>query len=173
MSPDSVVIRAAESGDVPVILSFIKELAEYERLSHAVVATEGSLREALFGKTPAAEVLIAELDGAPAGFALFFHNFSTFLSRRGLYLEDLYVRPVHRRLGVGRALLTRLAALAVERGCRRMEWSVLDWNESAQRFYESLGAVPMSDWTTYRLTSDPLEALGGQALAPRARRGPH
>jgi len=158
-----IVIRTATADDVPVILAFIRELAEYERLSDAVVATEASLTTALFGQAPAAEVLIAELDGAPAGFALFFHNFSTFLSRRGLYLEDLYVRPAHRRLGIGRALFRRLAALAVERGCGRMEWSVLDWNESAQRFYEGLGAVPMDEWTTYRLTGAALEALGRAA----------
>jgi GNAT superfamily N-acetyltransferase len=112
-------------------------------------------------------VLIAEIDGAPAGFALFFHNFSTFLSRRGLYLEDLYVRPAYRRLGIGRALLARLAAVAVERGCGRMEWSVLDWNDSAQHFYESLGARPMSDWTSYRLTGDALRDL---AVTWHARR---
>jgi GNAT superfamily N-acetyltransferase len=158
-----VSVRSATPEDVATILAFIRELAEYERLSHAVVATETSLRAALFGEAPAAEVLMAEADGIPAGFALFFHNFSTFLSRRGLYLEDLYVRPSHRRLGVGRALLTRLAALAVERQCGRMEWSVLDWNESARRFYEGLGAEPMSDWTTYRLAGHGLVALGAQA----------
>ncbi len=161
MSFDPIVIRPAGSGDVPVILGFIRELADYEQLSDAVVATDASLRASLFGETPAAEVLLAEVGGVPAGFALFFHNFSTFLSRRGLYLEDLYVQPAYRRLGVGRALLTRLAALAVERGCGRMEWSVLDWNQSAWRFYESLGAAPMSDWTTFRLTGDALKQLGG------------
>lgn len=155
-----VQIRPATSDDVATILAFIQELAEYERLADAVVATESSLREALFGPRPASEVLLAEADGVPAGFALFFHNFSTFLSRRGLYLEDLYVRPAFRRLGIGRALLTRLAALAVDRGCGRMEWSVLDWNQSAWRFYESLGAAPLSDWTTFRLTGDALAALG-------------
>jgi GNAT superfamily N-acetyltransferase len=167
MTPDPIRIRPAGSEDVPTILAFIRELAGYERLSHAVVATEASLRAALFGDIPAAEVLIAEVDGVPAGFALFFHNFSTFLSRRGVYLEDLYVQPAHRRLGVGRALLTRLAAIAVERGCGRMEWSVLDWNESACRFYESLGAQPMSDWTTFRLTGDALASLGRPAPKPR------
>jgi len=161
MAPDPISIRAATADDIPAILAFITELAEYERLSHAVVATEDSLREALFGPAPAAEVLLADLDGMPAGFALFFHNFSTFLSRRGLYLEDLYVRPEYRRLGIGRALFSRLAALAAERGCGRMEWSVLDWNESARRFYESLGAAPLSDWTTYRLTGTALANAGG------------
>jgi GNAT superfamily N-acetyltransferase len=156
----AVVIRPATAGDIPAILAFIRELAEYEKLSNAVVATEASLREALFGDRPAAEVLIAHVEGVPAGFALFFHNFSTFLSRRGLYLEDLYVRPVHRRRGIGRALLTRLAAIAVERGCGRLEWSVLDWNQSAWRFYESLGAAPLGDWTAFRLTGDALAKLG-------------
>jgi GNAT superfamily N-acetyltransferase len=155
-----VVVRHAVPDDVGTILAFITELAEYERLSDVVVATETTLRESLFGDRPAAEVLIAERDGEPAGFALFFHNFSTFLSRRGLYLEDLYVRPAHRRHGVGRALLTRLAALAVERGCGRLEWSVLDWNQDAWRFYESLGAVAMTDWTTFRVTDDALLRLG-------------
>lgn len=159
MTLQTIRIRTATVEDVPTILSFITELAEYERLSHVVVATEASLRETLFGEEPASEVLIAELDGTPAGFALFFHNYSTFLSRKGLYLEDLYVRPVHRRLGIGRELLVRLAGLAVERGCGRMEWSVLDWNESARRFYESLGAAPLSEWTTYRLTGDALTSL--------------
>jgi len=166
MTPDPILVRPARVDDVATILTFIRELADYERLSHAVVASEASLRDALFCDTPAAEVLIAEVDGKPAGFALFFHNFSTFLARRGLYLEDLYVRTTDRRLGVGRALLTRLAALAVERGCGRMEWSVLNWNESARRFYESLGAEPMSEWTTYRLTGSALAELG--SLSPKS-----
>ncbi|MEQ1757078.1 MAG: GNAT family N-acetyltransferase [Vicinamibacterales bacterium] len=160
MVSDPMVIRTATTEDVSLILAFIQELAEYEKLSHAVVATEASLRRELFGERPAAEVLIAEVDGAAAGFALFFHNFSTFLSRRGIYLEDLYVRPAFRRLGIGRALLTRLAGIAVERDCGRLEWSVLDWNQSAWRFYESLGAAPLEDWTTFRLTGDALIALG-------------
>lgn len=153
-------LRTATPSDAGLILGFVRELAEYERLTDAVVATETTVRDTLFGARPAAEVLLAELDGEPVGFALFFHNYSTFLSRRGLYLEDLYVRPAARRRGVGRALLTRLAAIAVERGCGRMEWSVLDWNQSACRFYESLGARPMSDWTTYRLDGGALHALG-------------
>ena len=163
MAADPISVRSATPEDVGTILAFIRELAEYERLSHAVVATEASLADALFGDAPAAEVLIAEVAGVPAGFALFFQNFSTFLARRGVYLEDLYVRPSHRRLGVGRALLTRLAALTVARQCGRMEWNVLDWNESARRFYEGLGAEPLSDWTTYRLAGHGLVALGAQA----------
>ena len=154
-----LAIRRATPSDVALILALIKELAEYERLAHEVIATEEAIHNSVFGARPHAEVLIAEADGAPAGFALFFHNYSTFLARPGLFLEDLYVRPAFRRRGIGRALLTRLASLAVERGCGRFEWNVLDWNESAQRFYESLGAKPMSDWTTYRLTGEPLAEL--------------
>ena len=156
MTSGSIAIRTATPDDVATILTFIQELAEYERLSDAVVATERSLTDALFDKASAAEVLIAEVDGAAAGFALFFHNFSTFLSRRGLYLEDLYVRPAHRRRGVGRALLVRLAEIAVERGCGRMEWSVLDWNQPAIEFYESLGAKRMKEWQICRLTGETL-----------------
>lgn len=158
-----VTIRSATSADLGLILEFIVALAVYERLEHEVVATEAGLREALFGERPDAEVLIAEWEGSPAGFALFFHNFSTFLGRRGLYLEDLFVRPEHRGRGVGRALLARLAAIALERGCGRFEWSVLDWNESAIGFYESLGARPQSDWTVYRMTGEALERLAGEA----------
>jgi GNAT superfamily N-acetyltransferase len=157
--------------DVPLILTFIRELAEYERLRHEAVVTEGSLRETLFGPRPYAEVVIAELgsgteDGPgarPVGFALFFHNYSTFLGRPGLYLEDLYVRPEARGLGVGRRLLTHLAGIARERGCGRMEWSVLDWNEPAIGFYRSLGAQPMDEWTVYRVTGEALEALADGA----------
>lgn len=158
-------IRPATEADVPVILGFIRDLAEYERRAHDVVATEPLVRESLFGRWPAAEVLLAEEGGEPVGFALFFHNFSTFLGRRGLYLEDLFVRPEHRGRGVGRALLARLAALAMERGCGRFEWSVLDWNEPAIRFYESLGAVPLSEWTTYRLAGEALERMAGEGGA--------
>jgi GNAT superfamily N-acetyltransferase len=154
-----IAIRTATPQDVPLILTFIRELAEYERLLHEVVATEDAIRASVFGPRPHAEVLIAEADGQPAGFALFFHNYSTFLARPGLFLEDLYVRPAFRRLGIGRALLTRLASIAAERGCGRFEWNVLDWNEPAQRFYESLGARPMSDWTTYRVAGEALAAL--------------
>jgi GNAT superfamily N-acetyltransferase len=151
-----LLIRGATAADVPELLRLIGELAEYERLRHQVVASEAQLAAALFGPRPEAEALLAELDGAPAGFALFFHNFSTFLGRRGLYLEDLFVRPAFRRRGVGRALLVQLARLAVERGCGRFEWSVLDWNQPAIDFYRSLGAEPLSDWTVFRLTGDAL-----------------
>ncbi len=157
-----ITIRLAEPSDAALILTFIRELAEYERLAREVVATEDAIRETLFRDRPLAEVLIAEADGQPAGFALFFHNYSTFLARSGLFLEDLYVRPTFRRRGIARDLLTRLAALAVTRNCGRFEWNVLDWNESAQRFYESLGARPMADWTTYRLTGDALQALAAR-----------
>lgn len=139
---------------------FIKELAEYEKLAHEVVATEEAIHTSLFGPRPHAEVLIAEAEGQPAGFALFLHNYSTFLARPGIFLEDLYVRPAFRRRGIGRQLLTRLAQLAVERGCGRFEWNVLDWNESAIGFYKSLGARPMDEWTTFRLTGGALTALG-------------
>jgi GNAT superfamily N-acetyltransferase len=149
-------LRLAQPADAALVLEFIRELAAYEKLSHEVVATEESLRETLFGPRPAAEVLIAELDGAPAGFAVFFQNYSTFLARPGLYLEDLFVKPALRRHGVGRALFVHLARLAVERQCGRFEWSVLDWNEPAIAFYRSLGAVPMSEWTVFRLTGAPL-----------------
>ena len=154
-----VTIRSATPADVPLVLDLIRGLAEYERLAHECVATEALVREALFSPRPDAEVLVAELDGAPAGFALFFHNFSTFLARRGLYLEDLFVRPEHRGRGVGRALLARLAAIALERGCGRFEWAVLDWNRDAIAVYERLGAVPMHDWTVYRLTGEALARL--------------
>jgi GNAT superfamily N-acetyltransferase len=152
-------IRPATEDDVPIILSLIRELAAYERLSHEVVATEGLLRESLFGERRGAEVLIACCKGAPAGFALFFHSFSTFLGRPGIYLEDLYVKPKFRGRGIGRALLAHLARLAKERGCGRLEWSVLDWNEPAIKLYKSIGAVPMDEWTVYRLTGEALETL--------------
>lgn len=157
-APD-VEIRAATEVDVPLILSFIRELAEYEKLSHEVVATEEVLRDSLFGERTGAEVVICHQDGEPAGFALFFHNFSTFLGRPGLYLEDLYVKPEKRGMGLGRALLVHLAGLARERGCGRMEWSVLDWNEPAIRVYEGVGAKPMDEWTVYRVTGEALEKL--------------
>ena len=143
-----------------MIYSFIRELAEYERLSHEVVATEETLRDHLFGEHPSAEVLIGESGEEAAGFALFFHNFSTFLGKPGIYLEDLYVRPEFRGGGIGRALLVSLAGLAKERGCGRLEWSVLDWNEPAIGFYGGIGAAPVSGWTVYRLTGEALEELG-------------
>lgn len=155
-------IRDARIEDVPLILSFIRELAEYERLTHEVVATEELLAENLFGKRRAAEVLIGLLEETPVGFALFFHNFSTFLGRSGIYLEDVYVRPEYRGRGFGHAFLAHLAKLARERGCGRLEWAVLDWNEPAIRFYESLGAVAMDDWTVYRLTGKALAELAGE-----------
>ncbi len=152
-----ISIRPARRADVPQILAFIRELAEYERLSHAVVATEADLLGSLFGREPCAHALLATRDAEPVGFAVYFYNFSTFLGRPGLYLEDLYVRPAARGLGIGRRLLVTLARLAVERGCGRMEWAVLDWNEPAIGFYRKLGAAPNADWTTYRLSG---EALG-------------
>lgn len=157
-----IEIRPGTEDDVPLILSLIRELAEYERLSHEVVATEEMLRDSLFGERRVAEVLIGHLDEEPAGFALFFHNFSTFLGRPGIYLEDLYVRPEFRGSGVGRALLIHLASIARERGCGRLEWSVLDWNEPAIGFYERIGASPVSGWTVYRVTGEALEELAGR-----------
>jgi GNAT superfamily N-acetyltransferase len=152
-------IRGATQDDVPLIHALIKELAEYERLSHEVVATEEAIHRWLFGERPVAEVLICHHGGEPAGFALFFHNFSTFLGRPGIYLEDLYVRPEFRGAGIGRALLVHLARLARERGCGRLEWSVLDWNEPAIGFYKSIGASPVSGWTVYRVTGEALDDL--------------
>jgi GNAT superfamily N-acetyltransferase len=157
--PVPMTLRAATADDVPRILVFIRALAEYERLLHEVVATEEGLRLALFGPRPYAEVVLAEDAGAPVGFALFFHTFSTFLGQPGIYLEDLFVVPEARGRGVGRALLAHLAQLAAERGCGRVEWAVLDWNAPAIRFYDSLGARPNDEWTVYRLTGDALTAL--------------
>ncbi len=155
------VIRPARPDDVPLIRNFIGELAEYERLADQVVATEASLRETLFGEQPAAEVLICEWRNQPAGFAVFFHNYSTFLGKAGLYLEDLYVRPALRGKGLGRALLQALARIAVERGCPRFEWAVLDWNQPAIEFYQSMGARPLDEWTVYRLTGEALRRAAG------------
>ncbi len=154
-----LVIRDAVPADVPLVLEFIRELAEYERLAHEVVASESLLDAWLFGSRPAAEVIIAELDGEAVGFALYFTTFSTFLGRPGIWLEDLFVRPAARGRGIGRALLAHLADLTLERGYGRLEWAVLDWNESAIGFYRRLGAVAMSDWTTWRLTGPSLAAL--------------
>jgi GNAT superfamily N-acetyltransferase len=160
----AVSITPAQEADVALILGLIKELADYEHLSHQVVATEASLRYALFGRRPAAEALIARVDGECAGFALYFHNFSTFLGRHGLYLEDLFVRPAFRALGVGKALLRHLAQVALERDCGRFEWAVLDWNRSARDFYEALGAEANPAWVNYRITGEALERLArGQA----------
>ena len=153
-------IRTATEADVPLILEFIKALAEYERLADRVVATEEIVRRTLFGSPRFAEVIIGEVDGDPAGFALFFHNYSTFLGQPGIYLEDLFVKPHYRGRGYGKALLGRLAAIARERNCGRVEWAVLNWNQPAIDFYESLGATPMNEWTVYRLTGKALEEFG-------------
>lgn len=153
------MIRPATPNDVPAIAKLIRDLAEYEKLAHAVVLDEAKLREHLFGPRPYAEVLMAEDAGAVVGFALFFHNYSTFRGRPGIYLEDLFVIPAARGKGFGKALLVALAKLAVERDCARVEWSVLNWNEPSIRFYKSLGAVPMDEWTVYRLTDDALTKL--------------
>lgn len=160
--PADLTIRPATVADTATILTFIKDLAEYEKLSHAVVADEAGLRATLFGARPAAEVLIAELADAPVGFALFFQSYSTFLGKPGLYLEDLFVRPASRGKGVGRALMSALARIAVERNYGRFEWSVLDWNEPAIEFYRSLRAEPHSEWIIQRLTGAPLAALAEQ-----------
>jgi GNAT superfamily N-acetyltransferase len=154
-------IRPAAPADVPVVLELIRELASYEKLAKEVVATESDLAAALFGPRPSAEAVLAEVGDATAGFALFFQNFSTFLGRPGLYLEDLFVRPAFRRRGVGRALFAYLARLAVERGYGRFEWAVLDWNTPAVSFYRSLAALPMSEWTVFRLTGEDLVRAGG------------
>ena len=155
-------IRPATIDDVPLIRALIAELAEYERLADAAVATDDDLRAQLFGAQPVAEVLIGEVDGEAAGFALFFHNFSTFLGKRGLYLEDLFVRPAHRGSGLGKHLMAALARIAVQRDCGRFEWSVLDWNAPAIGFYRSIGAVGMDEWTVQRLEGDALRALAAR-----------
>jgi GNAT superfamily N-acetyltransferase len=155
-------IVAATEADVPAILEMIGELAEYERLSHMVTATHDLLRETLFGAHPGAEVLLAWDGSECAGFALFFPNYSTFLAKPGIYLEDLFVKPHARGKGTGAALLGEIARLASERGCGRIEWSVLDWNEPSIGFYKKLGATPMDDWTTFRLTGEALERLAAQ-----------
>jgi GNAT superfamily N-acetyltransferase len=156
----TTTIREATAADMPLIVSLIRGLAEYEGLSHAVRMDEAVLERHLFGPRPMAEVLIGELDGEASGFALFFHNFSTFEGHPGVWLEDLFVLPAARRSGLGRKLLGEVARIAVERGCARMEWSVLDWNMMAINFYRSLGARPLTDWTTMRLDADSLAQLG-------------
>lgn len=155
----AIHVRPATPGDTGLIHDYICALADYEKLRDEVRVDRATLAASLFGPRPYAEVLIAEADGAPAGFALFFHNFSTFEGRPGLYLEDLFVDPARRGLGVGRALLQRLAAIAVKRDCARMEWAVLDWNAPAIRFYRAIGARPMDDWTVQRLDGEALRAL--------------
>ncbi|MBU9735948.1 GNAT family N-acetyltransferase [Diplocloster agilis] len=152
-------IRKAERTDIPVVLELIKELAEYEKMSDDVVATPKLLEEWIFDKEKA-QVLLGEADGEIVGMALYFYNFSTFLGRAGIYLEDLFVKPSMRGSGMGKALLTQLARIAVEEGCGRMEWSCLNWNAPSIGFYKSLGAVPMDEWTVYRLTGDVLDELG-------------
>ncbi|HMF50526.1 MAG TPA: GNAT family N-acetyltransferase [Candidatus Saccharimonadales bacterium] len=152
-------IRAATKGDVSIILSFIKKLADYEHLSHEVVASEETLRKTLFGRRRTAEVAIGYFNREPVGFVLYFHNYSTFLGRPGIYIEDLFVDEAFRRRGFGGALLRYVAGLASERRCGRLEWSVLDWNEPAINFYKKLGAVPMSEWTVFRVTGKELEKL--------------
>jgi len=152
-------IRAATKADVSIILSFIKKLADYERLSHEVVASEETLRKTLFGRRRTAEVAIGHFKGEPVGFVLYFHNYSTFLGRPGIYIEDLFVDEAFRRRGFGTALLCYVAGVANERRCGRLEWSVLDWNEPAINFYKKLGAVPMSEWTVFRVTGKELEKL--------------
>lgn len=158
----AIAVRRAEPRDVPTLHGCIGELAEYELLAAEFVADRESLQRFLFGARPVAEALIAEVEGEAAGFALYFHTFSTFLARPGLYLEDLYVRSAHRGRGVGRALLREVARVAVERGCGRLEWAVLNWNEPAIGFYERLGASPLREWTTYRLTGHALGDLAGE-----------
>jgi GNAT superfamily N-acetyltransferase len=152
-------IRSATEADVPLILQFIRDLAIYEKLEHKVIATEETVRRTLFGNPRFAEVVFAEVDGKEVGFALFFHNYSTFLGQPGIYLEDLFVKPESRGHGIGKALLAHLAKLARERGCGRLEWAVLDWNTPSINFYKSLGAVPLSDWIVFRLTGEALEKL--------------
>ena len=156
-------IEPANERDVPVILKFIQGLAQYERLEHEVVATEEGLRATLFGARPVAEVILGYAGAEAAGFALFFHNYSTFLGRPGLYIEDLFVLPEWRSKGLGRRLLCYITKLAIERRCGRVEWAVLDWNEPAARFYRRLGARAMDEWTVYRLTGDALEQLAAEA----------
>jgi GNAT superfamily N-acetyltransferase len=160
MSP-IVTIRPAQSHEMGVVLGFIRELAVYERLEGQCMASEAQLATALFGARPYAEVVFACLDGTPVGFALFFHNFSTFLGKPGLYLEDLFVRPAARGLGIGKRLLVWLARTALERGCARLDWAVLDWNEPSIGFYHRLGGVALDEWTTFRLTGAALERLAG------------
>ena len=159
-------IRSGEPADVAVIAQLIRDLAHYEKLEHEVTMTEEKLTDSLFGERRYAETLIAEDSGEPVGFALFFHNFSTFLAQPGIYLEDLFVVPARRGQGIGQALLKALARTAAERGCGRLEWAVLDWNQDAIRFYERLGAKPNSDWTVYRLTGEPLRSLAARRELP-------
>jgi GNAT superfamily N-acetyltransferase len=160
------IIREATINDAATILALIKDLAEYEKLSHEVAATEDDIRQSLFGDRPVAEALIGELEGVPISFALFFYNFSTFLGKPGIYLEDLYVKPDYRGNGFGRKMLAHIAGLAKERNCGRFEWSVLDWNAPAIRTYDRLNARPMKEWILYRLTGDALDKLAQEGKQP-------
>jgi GNAT superfamily N-acetyltransferase len=157
--PSAIDIAPAKAADVPLLLALITELADYEKLRHEVVATHASVSQALFGPRPSAEAVVARFAGEPAGFALYFHNFSTFLGKHGLYLEDLYVRPAYRGRAIGKALLRYLAALALQRDCGRFEWAVLDWNRPARDFYEALGVQAKSDWIIHRISGDALKRL--------------
>jgi GNAT superfamily N-acetyltransferase len=161
--PSAFRIRPATADDVAVILELVRALADYERLSHLVSATEDGVRQALFGEHPGAEVVLAVEGDTAIGFAVFFHNFSTFLGRKGLWLEDLFVKPEHRRRGYGKALLLHVARIAHVRGCGRFEWAALDWNTPAWEFYRALGAVPLEDWTMFRVTGEALEKLARSA----------
>jgi len=163
----TISIRPATSDDVPTVAFLIRALSQYEKLEHEVAMTEDKLRSTMFGPRSYAEAVLAEEDGKTVGFALFFHNYSTFLTKPGIYLEDLFVKPEHRGAGVGRSLLVHLAELALERGCGRLEWAVLDWNAPAIGFYERLGARPLNDWTVFRLTGDALRHLGSGTLPGR------
>ncbi|MDH4248568.1 MAG: GNAT family N-acetyltransferase [Deltaproteobacteria bacterium] len=160
--PAGSFLRPAQLADVPLLLEFIRKLAAYEKLSDRVKTTEGDLRAHLFGPRPYAEAILIEVDGEPVGFALFFHNYSTFAGKPGLFLEDVFVDPEYRGRGLGRAVMVHLARLAVMRGCARFEWSVLDWNAPSIAFYKGLGAVPLDEWTGYRLDGDALRALAGR-----------
>jgi GNAT superfamily N-acetyltransferase len=169
MQTAALDISPATPSDVPLILSLINELAEYEKLRHKSVATEASIDKALFATAPRAEAVIARFDGEPAGFALFFHNFSTFLGKPGLYLEDLFVRPAYRGRAIGKSLLSYLAALALERDCGRFQWQVLDWNRPSRDFYESLGAQADAAWVNYAITGDALRRLAdSRKAAPKS-----
>jgi GNAT superfamily N-acetyltransferase len=161
--PEPLAIRAAARGDVPILLALIRGLAEYEKLSHLVAADEALLERELFAPWSNVEAVLGFAGGVPVGFAVYFHNFSTFLGRKGLYLEDLFVLPAHRGRGYGRALLLHVARIAHERGCGRFEWMALDWNEPAIRFYKALGAVEMPEWRLFRVTGEALEKLAGNS----------
>ena len=165
IDPNSVRIQPAKAGEAGLILEMIRELAVYEKLLHEVTATREDIRRTLFTPERRAEPLLAEVDGKPAGFAIFFHNYSTFLGKNGLYLEDVYVRPEFRHRGVGKAILKHLAGIARDRDCGRFEWAVLDWNEPAIEFYRSLSAEPQNDWTVYRLDRDGIERLAQDVSA--------